>query len=201
MSPKGGCHTWWLHLSREPVASTNMTSADWGTKTCVLFISWSHTATTTEPSFSCLIDAIFSPARALNFSISSLDFTKLSGPFAEPNFLEYFVKRWKTVPEGGLMDLFEDILKNSSSPSFSFSSAMYTSLAFDGVYESWNNWKYLSTVSFETPRKLQAFVVWIFVIVDVFDFHFQCKTLNTFFFLAIIQFICEESRTIGGFSR
>ena len=55
----------------------------------------------------------------------------------------------------------KDILKNSSSPSFSFSSAMYTSLAFDGVYESWNNWKYLSTVSFETPRKLQAFVVWI----------------------------------------
>ena len=159
MSPKGGCHTWWLHLSREPVASTNMTSADWGTKTCVLFISWSHTATTTEPSFSCLIDAIFSPARALNFSISSLDFTKLSGPFAEPNFLEYFVKRSKTVPEGGLMDLFKDILKNSSSPSFSFSSAMYTSLTFDGVYESWNNWKYLSTVSFETPRKLQAFVV------------------------------------------
>ena len=36
---------------------------------------------------------------------------------------------------------------------------------------------------------------------EVFDFHFQCKTLNTFFFLAIIQFICEESRTIGGFSR
>ena len=32
------------------------------------------------------------------------------------------------------------------------------------------------------------------------EFHFQCKTLNTFFFLAIIQFICEESRTIGGFS-
>ena len=82
---------------------------------------------------------IFSPAHALNFSISSLDLTKLSGPFAEPNFLEYFVKRWKTVPEGGLMDLFKDILKNSSSPSFSFSSAMYTSLAFDGVYESWNN--------------------------------------------------------------
>ena len=33
------------------------------------------------------------------------------------------------------------------------------------------------------------------------NFHFKRKALDTFFFVAIIQFIREESRTISGFSR
>ena len=115
--------TWWLHLSKDPVASTKTTSPLCWTSWCVLLISWSHTATTTTPFANCLMEAIFSPALELTFSISSQAFTKLSGPLAEPNLPTYFVHMSKTVPLPGLIDLLADSLKNSASPSFSFSSA------------------------------------------------------------------------------
>ena len=43
---------------------------------------------------------------------------------ADPNFWQYFVHMLNTVPLPGLIDLLDDSLKNSVSPSFDFNSAM-----------------------------------------------------------------------------
>ena len=43
---------------------------------------------------------------------------------ADPNLLQYFVHMSNTVPLPGLIDLLDDSLKNSDSPSFAFNSAV-----------------------------------------------------------------------------
>ena len=92
--------TWWLHLSSDPVASTNIMLALYRTRRCVFLMSSSQTATTLTPSGpgSCQIDAIFSPAFSLILSISSHAFRKLLGPSADPNLLQYFFHMLNTVP-------------------------------------------------------------------------------------------------------